>query len=29
LPDKLRSNQTEYLKPKQIQALLNSINLED
>jgi len=29
LPDKLRSNQSEYLKPKQIQALLNSVNLKD
>ena len=29
LPDKLRSNQTEYLKPKQIQALLNSVNLKE
>jgi 23S rRNA pseudouridine2605 synthase len=29
LPDKLRSNQSEYLKPKQVQALLNSVNLED
>jgi len=27
LPDKLRSNQSEYLKPKQIQALLNTVNL--
>jgi len=27
LPDKLRSNQSEYLKPKQVQALLNSVNL--
>ena len=29
LPDKLKSNQSEYLKPKQIQALLNSVNLKD
>ena len=29
LPDKLRSNQFEYLKPKQLQALLNSVNLKD
>ena len=29
LPDKLRSNQSEYLKPKQIKALLNSVNLQD
>ncbi len=29
LPDKLRSNQFEYLKPKQVQALLNSVNLKD
>jgi len=29
LPDKLRSNQCEYLKPKQVQALLNSVNLKD
>jgi len=29
LPDKLRSNQCEYLKPKQLQALLNSVNLKD
>jgi len=29
LPDKLRSNQSEYLKPKQIQALLNSVNLKE
>ena len=29
LPDKLRSNQYEYLKPKQLQALLNSVNLKD
>ena len=28
LPDKLRSNQFEYLKPKQVQTLLNSVNLE-
>jgi len=29
LPDKLRSNQSEYLKPKQVQAMLNSVNLKD
>ena len=29
LPDKLRSNQSEYLKPNQVQALLNSVNLKD
>jgi len=29
LPDKLKSNQSEYLKPKQLQALLNSVNLKD
>ena len=29
LPDKLRLNQSEYLKPKQVQALLNSVNLKD
>jgi len=29
LPDKLRSNQSEYLKPKQLQTLLNSVNLKD
>ena len=29
LPDKLRSNQFEYLKPKQLQALLNAVNLKD
>ena len=29
LPDKLRSNQSEYLKPKQLKALLNSVNLKD
>ena len=29
LPDKLRSNQSEYLKPKQLQALLNSVNVKD
>ena len=29
LPDKLRSNQSEYLKPKQLQALLNSVNFKD
>jgi len=29
LPDKLRSNQSEYLKPKQVLALLNSVNLKD
>ena len=29
LPHKLRSNQSEYLKPKQVQALLNLVNLKD
>ena len=29
LPERLRSNQSEYLKPKQVQALLNSVNLKD
>jgi len=29
LPDNLRSNQSEYLKPKQVQALLNSVNLKE
>nr|AAR37917.1 RNA pseudouridylate synthase family protein [uncultured marine bacterium 560] len=29
LPDKLRSNQSEYLKPKQLKTLLNSVNLKD
>ena len=29
LPDKLRSNQSEYLKPNQVQALLNSVNHKD
>ena len=29
LPDKLRSNQSEYLKPNQINDLLNSVNLKD
>ena len=29
LPDNLRANQSEYLKPKQVQSLLNSVNLED
>ena len=29
LPDQLRSNHSEYLKPKQVQALLNSVNLKD
>jgi len=29
LPDKLRSNQSEYLKPNLVQALLNSVNLKD
>ena len=29
LPDKLKSNQSQYLKPKQLQALLNSVNLKD
>ena len=28
LPDKLRSNQSEYLKPNLVQALLNSVNLK-
>ena len=28
LPEKLRANQSEYLKPKQVQALLKSVNLE-
>jgi 23S rRNA pseudouridine2605 synthase len=28
LPNKLRSNHFEYLKPKQVQTLLNSVNLE-
>lgn len=27
LPEKLRANQSEYLKPKQVQALLKSVNL--
>jgi len=27
LPDKLRANQSEYLKPKQVQALMKSVNL--
>ena len=27
LPEKLRTNQSEYLKPKQVQALLKSVNL--
>ena len=27
LPEKLRANQSEYLKPKQVQALLNSVGL--
>jgi len=27
LPEKLRANQSEYLKPKQVQALLNSVEL--
>ena len=27
LPEKLRANQSEYLKPKQVQALLNSVDL--
>jgi len=29
LPDKLRANQSEYLKPKQVQALLKSVDLLD
>jgi len=29
LPDKLKSNQSEYLKPKQLKALLNSVNLKE
>ena len=29
LPDKLKSNHSEYLKPKQVQTLLNSVNLKD
>ena len=29
LPDKLRSNQSEYLKSNQVQALFNSVNLKD
>jgi 23S rRNA pseudouridine2605 synthase len=29
LPDNLRANQSEYLKPKQVQSLLNSVNLKD
>jgi len=29
LPDKLRSNQSEYLKPSQVQVLLKSVNLKD
>ena len=29
LTDKLRSNHSEYLKPKQVQALLNPVNLKD
>jgi hypothetical protein len=29
LPEKLRSNQSEYLKPKQVQVLLNSVNLKE
>ena len=28
LPDNLRANQSEYLKPKQVQSLLNSVNLK-
>ena len=28
LPDDLRANQSEYLKPKQVQSLLNSVNLK-
>ena len=27
LPEKLRANQSEYLKPKQVQALLKSVDL--
>jgi 23S rRNA pseudouridine2605 synthase len=29
LPENLRPNQSEYLRPKQVQSLLNSINLKD
>lgn len=29
LPEKLRSNQSEYLKPQQVQTLLNSVNLKE
>ena len=29
LPEKLRANQSEYLKPKQVQALLKSVNLKN
>jgi 23S rRNA pseudouridine2605 synthase len=29
LPDNLRANQSEHLKPKQVQLLLNSVNLKD
>jgi len=29
LPDKLKSNRSEYLKPNQVQALLNSVNLKE
>jgi len=29
LPDKLKSNHSEYLKPKQLKTLLNSVNLKD
>jgi len=28
LPENLRANQSEYLKPKQVQALLKSVNLQ-
>ena len=28
LPDNLRANQSEYLKPKQVQSLLNTVNLK-
>ena len=28
LPENLRANQSEYLKPKQVQSLLNSTNLK-
>jgi 23S rRNA pseudouridine2605 synthase len=29
LPESLRANQSEYLKPKQVKALLNSVNLKE